>query len=50
MRTVLENIEGLPDRSKVMGCLLLSLLVGAADYSAGDYSLSLFYFVPIALA
>ncbi len=50
MRTVLEYIEGLPDRSKAMGCLLLCLLVGAADYSTGDYSLSLFYFVPIALA
>jgi light-regulated signal transduction histidine kinase (bacteriophytochrome) len=33
-----------------MGCLLFCLLVGGADYSTGDFSLSLFYFVPIASA
>jgi len=50
MKTVLTYIERLPDHSKTIGCLLICLLVGAADYSTGDFSLSLFYVVPIALA
>jgi light-regulated signal transduction histidine kinase (bacteriophytochrome) len=50
MKAVLNYIGRLSDHSKAMGCLLLCLLVGAADYSTGDFSLSLFYFVPIALA
>jgi len=50
MNTVFTYIERLPVRSKKMGCLLICLLVGAADYGTGDFSLSLFYFVPIAVA
>jgi light-regulated signal transduction histidine kinase (bacteriophytochrome) len=34
----------------VIGCLLLSLLLGVADYITGDFSLSLFYCFPIAVA
>ena len=50
MKKILEYVERLPDRSKVIGCLLLSLLLGVADYITGDFSLSLFYFLPIAFA
>jgi hypothetical protein len=50
MKTILDYIEKLPDRSKILGCLLLSLLLGAADYLTGDLSHSLFYFLPIAIA
>jgi light-regulated signal transduction histidine kinase (bacteriophytochrome) len=50
MKTSVEYYEMLSDRSKVIGCLLLSLLLGYADYVTGDYSLSLFYLLPIAIA
>ena len=50
MKKIFEYVDGLPDRSKVIGCLLLSLLLGVADYITGDFSLSLFYFLPIAIA
>jgi len=47
---LLEYVEGLPERSKMAGCLLLSLSLGVADYLTGDISLTLFYVVPIAFA
>jgi light-regulated signal transduction histidine kinase (bacteriophytochrome) len=50
MGNVLDFVERLADRSKVMGCLLLTLLFGVADYITGDFSLSLFYCIPIAIA
>ena len=50
MENILQYVEELPDRSKVIGCLQLSLLLGVADYITGDFSLSLFYFLPIAFA
>lgn len=50
MKSIFEFIESLPDSLKVMGCLLLSLSLGVVDYITGDYSLSLFYFLPIAIA
>src|SRR5450631_3457268 len=50
MKSLCEFIESMHDSSKVMGCLILSLLLGVVDYITGDYSLSLFYFLPIAIA
>jgi light-regulated signal transduction histidine kinase (bacteriophytochrome) len=50
MKKILEYVERLPDRSKVIGCLLLSLLLGVADYITGDLSIAVFYFLPIAIA
>lgn len=50
MKSFIEYFDLLPDRPKVMGCLLLSLLLGTADYITGDYSLVLFYVLPIAFA
>lgn len=50
MKKIFEYVEGLPDRSKVIGCLLLSLLLGVADYITGDLSIAVFYFLPIAIA
>ena len=46
----LDYAERLPRRSKVVGCLLLSLSLGVADYLTGDISLTLFYVLPIAFA
>lgn len=50
MKKILDYVEGLPGRTKLIGCLLLSLLLGVADFITGDLSLSLFYFLPIAFA
>ena len=50
MKKIFEYVDGLPDRSKVIGCLLLSLLLGVADYITGDLSIAVFYFLPIAIA
>lgn len=50
MKTVLEYFERLPDRSIVTVSLLLCLLIGFGDYITGDLSLSLFYFLPIAIS
>lgn len=50
MKKILNYIELLPDWSKVMGCLLLSLLLGGVDYITGDLSIAVFYFFPISLA
>ena len=50
MKSFVEYVESLPGQSKVMSCLLLSLLLGVTDYLTGDYSLTLFYLFPIALA
>ncbi len=33
-----------------VGCLLLVILLGVVDYFTGDYSLVIFYLVPISLA
>ena len=48
MKSLLDYIERLPDRLKMLGCILLSQLLGLADYFTGDFSLSLFYGLPIA--
>jgi signal transduction histidine kinase len=45
-----EYAEGLPEWSKMAGCLLLSLSLGVADYFTGDVSLTMFYVLPIAFA
>ena len=45
-----EYVEGLPEWSKLAGCLLLSLALGVADYLTGDISLTMFYVLPIAFA
>jgi NADH:ubiquinone oxidoreductase subunit 2 (subunit N) len=50
MKNVLEFIERLSDSSIVIYCLLLCVLVGISDYVTGDFSLSLFYIVPIAMS
>jgi len=50
MNKTLELLEKLPDRVKVGSCLLASLILGTADYITGDFSLMMFYFVPIAFA
>lgn len=50
MKNVLEFMKRLSDRTIVMFCLLLCILVGFLDYITGDFSLSLFYFVPIAIS
>jgi len=50
MKSFFEYLDNLPDRPKIMGCLLLSVVIGAADYITGDYSLSLFYLIPIGIA
>jgi light-regulated signal transduction histidine kinase (bacteriophytochrome) len=50
MKKILDYVEGLPDRSKVIGCLLLNLLLGVADYITRDFSLLMFYFLPISFA
>jgi signal transduction histidine kinase len=47
---LLEYVEGLSARSKMAGCLLLSLSLGVADYLTGDVSLTMFYVLPIAFA
>jgi len=50
MKKILDYVEGLPYRSKVIGCLLLNVLLGVADYITGDFSLLMFYFLPISFA
>jgi light-regulated signal transduction histidine kinase (bacteriophytochrome) len=50
MKKILDYVEGLPDRSKVVCCLLLSLLLGIEDYITGDLSIAVFYLLPIAFA
>ncbi len=50
MKKIREYIEMLPDRTKVISCLLLSLLLGVLDYITGDISIDVFYFLPIAFA
>ncbi len=50
MKIAIEFIERLPERSIVLVCLLLCFLVGSTDYITGDFSISLFYFVPIAMS
>jgi light-regulated signal transduction histidine kinase (bacteriophytochrome) len=50
MKSFIEYIECLSDQSKIAACLFFTLLLGVADYRTGDYSLSLFYLVPIACA
>jgi signal transduction histidine kinase len=49
-KKLLEYVEGLPEQSKMAGCLLLSLSLGVADYLTGDISLTMFYVLPIAFA
>ena len=50
MKRALKSIKKLPERYIVMLCLLLCVLVGISDYVTGDFSLSLFYLVPIAIS
>jgi light-regulated signal transduction histidine kinase (bacteriophytochrome) len=50
MKSLLEYLDGLPAQTKLLGCLLLSLLLGVVDYITQDYSLSLFYLIPISFA
>jgi len=50
MKKLHDHVEGLSERSKVVISLLLTLLLGIADYLTGDISLTLFYVLPIAFA
>lgn len=50
MAGVIARVESLPDRSKTAACLVICLLLGLFDYITGDFSLYLFYFIPIAFA
>jgi light-regulated signal transduction histidine kinase (bacteriophytochrome) len=50
MNNLLNYFVSLPCWLKVMGCLLLILLFGFADYLTGHLSVTVFYFFPIAFA
>ncbi len=50
MKKMLSHIEILPEWSKIAVCLLSSMALGVMDYFTGDFSLTLVYILPIALA
>jgi len=50
MNKLFKYFEALPDSSKVMGCLLFSLILGCVDFITRDFSLRMFYLLPIAFA
>jgi K+-sensing histidine kinase KdpD len=50
MKSFVERFERLPVGLRIAVCLLMSLLLGAADYFTGDFSLTLLYVLPIAVS
>ncbi len=50
MNKLLNYFERLPDSTKVIGCLLFNLLLGCVDFITKDFSLRMFYLLPIAFA